>query len=214
MDIDKTILITGSNGFIGSHVLAFLSSKNYKVFGITEEITDIEKLGPHFKNVDFVIHLAAKTNKNKHREDGSDDFFEVNVGGTMNVVRLCVEYGCKLINISSGSVARRKKDEYGITKTLAEELVGMYAKNMGLRAVSIRPCKLYDKDQKDKWGTKMTLFVYNSYPLEQLCNDIENIILNYKFKKYKVYNARTFFVYSCFLIGKTFRAVRRRLHLA
>ena len=166
------ILITGAKGFIGSTLVSYLLKMGHDVKGISEEITDIEKLRPHFKDAEFVVHLAAKVN--------SGDFFQVNVGGTMQVVKLCIEYGCKLINTSSIAVG----NDYAISKALAEELVKLYAKDQCLQAVTIRPCIIYD----ERTDSTRYPFISRNYPLGKLVRDIENIILTYNFKKYNVYN--------------------------
>ncbi len=171
------ILITGAKGFIGSRLLSFLSENGYDVKGVNEEITDIEKLRPHFKNAEFVVHLAAKLHEDQ-TEKRPHDFFQVNVVGTMNVVKLCLEYGCKLINTSSITT----QTTYGISKVLSEEMVRSYAKYQGLLAVTIRPCIIYDESTGDSRP-----FISRYYPLGRLTKDIENIILRHNFKNYKVY---------------------------
>ncbi len=172
------ILITGAKGFIGSSLLSFLGERGYAVEGIDEDILDIEKLRPHFKNAEFVVHLAARL-KPEQTEKRPHDFFTVNTVGTMNVVKLCVEYGCKLINTSSITT----KTEYGISKALAEKMVQLYVKYQGLRAVTIRPCVIYDES-----GGARYPYISKHYPLGKLVRDIEHIIAHDDFKKYKVYN--------------------------
>src|SRR3990167_6037938 len=159
------ILITGAKGFIGSSLLTFLGKRGYDVEGINEEILDIEKLRPHFKNAEFVVHLAAKLSP-EQTEQRPHDFFQVNVAGTMNVVKLCIEYGCKLINTSSTTI----DTEYGISKVASEIIVRSYAKYQGLRAVTIRPCVIYDEN-----GGVRYPYISNHYPLGKLVKDIENI---------------------------------------
>ena len=171
------ILITGAKGFIGSSLLTFLGKRGYDVEGINEEILDIEKLRPHFKNVEFVVHLAAKLSP-EQTEQRPHDFFQVNVAGTMNVVNLCIEYGCKLINTSSITT----NTEYGISKVLSEEMVRLYVKHQGLRAVTIRPCIIYDENGGSRYP-----YISKHYPLGKLVEDIENIIIHDNFRKYKVY---------------------------
>ena len=171
------ILITGAKGFIGSSLLTFLGKRGYDVEGINEEILDIEKLRPHFKNAEFVVHLAAKLSP-EQTEQRPHDFFQVNVAGTMNVVKLCIEYGCKLINTSSITT----NTEYGISKVLSEEMVRLYVKHQGLRAVTIRPCIIYDENGGSRYP-----YISKHYPLGKLVEDIENIIIHDNFRKYKVY---------------------------
>lgn len=173
----KKILITGAKGFVGSRLLSFLSKRGYDVEGIDEEILDIEKLRPHFKNASFVVHLAAKLHEGQS-EKRPHDFFQVNVVGTMNVVKLCIEYGCKLINTSSITT----KTEYGISKVLSEEMVRLYTKHRGLQGVTIRPCVIYDEN-----SGRVYPYISKHYPLGKLVEDIENIIIHDNFKKYKVY---------------------------
>ncbi len=176
------ILVTGAQGFIGSALVKFLRERGYEVEEMNEEITDIEKMRPHFKHAEFVVHLAAKvvhTPEEVHdlvTEKRPYSFFQVNVGGTMNVVNLCLEYGCKLINTSSTTVDTK----YGISKTLAEEMVRLYAKYQGLRAVTIRPCVIYDEREGKR------PYISRHYPLGKLMKDIEEIIVSYDFKKYKL----------------------------
>lgn len=171
------ILITGAKGFIGSSLLPFLRQKGHDVQGVDEEILDIEKLRPYFKNAEYVVHLAAKLREEK-TERRPHDFFQVNVVGTMNVVKLCIEYGCKLINTSSITTTT----EYGISKVLSEEMVRSYTSYQGLRAVTIRLCVIYDEN-----GGARYPYISKHYPLGKLVQDIEKIITHDTFKKYRVY---------------------------
>ena len=96
----------------------------------------------------------------------------------MNVVKLCIEYGCKLINTSSITT----NTEYGISKVLSEEMVRLYVKHHGLRAVTIRPCIIYDENCDSRYP-----YISKHYPLGKLVEDIENIIIHDNFRRYKVY---------------------------
>lgn len=171
------ILITGAKGFIGSSLLSFLNERGYNAGGVNEEITDIEKLRPYFKNAEFVVHLAAKV-IGIQTERESNGVFEVNVVGTMNVVKLCLEYGCKLVNMSTIATG----SEYAISKMVAEDIVRLYSKYLGLSAVTIQPCIIYNENDGDRHP-----FINRYYPLGKLVRDIENIIIHHDFKKYRVY---------------------------
>ena len=192
------ILITGGTGFIGSRLASFLANKGYEVRVVNEEITDIEKLRPHFKSAEFVVHLAGKK-PNGISEKRSNDMFLVNVLGTMNVVKLCLENGSKLINV--GSMAT--ESEYGISKTVAQELVRSYAKYQNLKAVTIRPAGIYDESDTS------VPYINKNYPLGELVKDIENIIARHDFGKYRVYETKNF-QQKLYFVKRKILALKRR----
>jgi dihydroflavonol-4-reductase len=126
------ILITGSKGYVGDHLLRALKKRGHEVVELVGNITDKESIRDQFKSGMVVIHLAAKIDDRR-----DDTYFDVNVGGTMNIVSLCIENDCKLIYVSSVET----RGEYGITKQLAENLVARYAQE-GLQAVTVRPTSI------------------------------------------------------------------------
>jgi len=159
------ILLTGSKGFLGSNILAYFQKKCYNIVGITEDIRDKEALRPYFKDAEFVIHSAGKTND----QNNEKICYEVNVLGTKNVVELCQEYGCKLIHFSSTA----RKTQYGKSKQESQKLVEN-AKE--LKVVIMRLCPIVKMDDPLMvWGRR--------YPIENLVVDVENIILTHDFNK-------------------------------
>ncbi len=79
--MSKNVLVTGGNGFIGSHVVDFLVKKKYNVTTfdlsppirknvkfIKGNILDKNCLQFALKNIDFVFHLAAVSDINKVRD--------------------------------------------------------------------------------------------------------------------------------------------------
>lgn len=152
------ILITGSSGFIGRHLVSHLTD---------HEVTELDKrlendIELYFKNQDLVIHLAAKLSKHT-----SEEIYKVNVEGTEKVAQLCLKYGCKLINISS--VCVHDDSPYGRSKALAEKIVEKYVSE-GLRAITIRPCGITRRKYLP-W-----LIDVNWYPVENLVCDIMELI--------------------------------------
>lgn len=90
------ILITGSHGFIGSHIVKRLTNGNELFFIDLKIGSDI--LTAELPEVDKVIHLAAQVDA--FYKDAYKDA-ETNILGT---IRLMEKYGKKLIFISSGMV--------------------------------------------------------------------------------------------------------------
>lgn len=111
--MDKTILITGGAGFIGSHLVKLLVNKypNYKIINLDKltyagnlaNLTEIENqpnyefvrgdivdsnfINELFKNYQFdaVIHLAAESHVDRSIE-GPMDFIMTNIVGTANLL--------------------------------------------------------------------------------------------------------------------------------
>ncbi|TNE47291.1 MAG: NAD-dependent epimerase/dehydratase family protein [Deltaproteobacteria bacterium] len=160
------VLVTGGNGFLGSHlvqglkrrgdwvrVLALTGTDRSSVQGVADDIVEgnvckLETLLPAMEGIEVVFHLAAVV-----IDWGPESLFQaVNVGGTRNVLQAAVEAGCRrLVHMSSLAVHKYRPvwegDEewpcdavspaYATTKRDAEEVVRSFSKD--LETVIIRP---------------------------------------------------------------------------
>lgn len=165
------ILITGSEGNIGKRLVSHLKDKNYEVYGVDHKqdhksgysVADINnpldliKVFNYFKP-DVVYHLAAMVSR-VTCEASPSMAIETNVAGTNNIVQLCKEYNCRLINFSTsevygnigGVLSESRKDLspnniYGLSKFLAEQIVN-YELSNGLNAINVRPFMFYDQEE-------------------------------------------------------------------
>ena len=109
-------LITGVAGFVGSHLAKKLLEKNNEVWGIDslvcgfkENISDLQR-NPNFhfveqdirytgfpfgtESIDYVWHLAARGEVYWCR-DHPKEALDVNVNGTLNILRVAKAAGCK-----------------------------------------------------------------------------------------------------------------------
>ena len=110
-----TILVTGSSGFIGSHVAEEALKKGYRVKGldlkendnaaiefIKGDIRDKSAVSKAMEEIDFVIHLAAVTSVVEF-EKNPVECFDINVNGFLNVLSTAHEKGIKKIAYASSA---------------------------------------------------------------------------------------------------------------
>ena len=95
----KTVLITGSNGFVGKHLADALEKNKIKVIKFSRSANqqivrpdDFTSLPP----VDVVFHLGAVSGY-KDCSDNTQLAYQVNVLGTVNVLEYCRRVKAKLI---------------------------------------------------------------------------------------------------------------------
>jgi dTDP-4-dehydrorhamnose reductase len=133
------ILVTGSDGLIGTNILPYLS-KQFEIIPMTEKQWDIldRKLGEKIFSryqPDILINLAAITNVDAC-EDASELAYRVNVKGAGVLADLCGKYNVRLLHFSTdyvfdGTSTRAYTEEdtpnplsvYGRSKLLGEKKV-------------------------------------------------------------------------------------------
>ncbi len=126
MFCDKNILITGADGFIGSHLTEMLFNRGAKVRALSQYnsfnnwgwlesldcLNDIELLtgdvrDPHYckhitKGVEIIFHLAALI-AIPYSYVAPDSYVDTNVKGTLNICQAALENGCKKVIHTSTS---------------------------------------------------------------------------------------------------------------
>ena len=149
----KSVAIIGGAGFIGKYLSEELIDKGYQVkiidvqkplldvpFEKVDILNDINGLTSSLKDVEGVIHLAAIVGVDKCLENESQ-VLQVNLQGTINIIKACELNGIKRLLFSSSSevygdgikVPFAENDEkvpksvYGKSKLLAEETLRLKA---------------------------------------------------------------------------------------
>lgn len=172
------IAVTGASGFVGGHLLDFLSSK-HEVVAISRASLEVPEgvqncvSGPIdsstdwrgiLTDVDAVVHLAARVHvMNEDSENPLESFREVNLRGTERLAKACVDQGVKrLVFMSSikvnGESTLHKPftsgddpapvDPYGISKYEAEQSLLTIARDTNLEVAILRPPVIYGRGVK------------------------------------------------------------------
>jgi UDP-glucuronate 4-epimerase len=114
------IVLTGSEGFIGSNLKKKLLEKNHELICydllLNKDIKDFTLNGDE----DFVIHLAAKANVRDSVKNPAP-YFITNVDYSKKIFNLCNEKNIPCLYASSSSVHNWTKSPYGKSKIMMEE---------------------------------------------------------------------------------------------
>ena len=199
------ILVTGGLGFIGKYLVEYLlKQKNQvtvfdnfsnlnKIKSISEDkdvkiiegdITNFNEIKSATKNIDVVVHLAAKISVEESIKNPSETF-QVNVEGTKNVLEACKENNIRKIIVASSAAVYgesppgKKLDEnsskkpispYGESKMIMEKEVEKFLeKNLYIDCIILRFFNIFGIGQSSEYAGVITKFVERiskSEPLE------------------------------------------------
>ena len=184
-------LITGGAGFVGSHIAENLVKQNNEVVILDNLVTgkkknletirnkinfvegsilDIDLLNELTHNVDGVFHQAALASV-QDSFSKSDEYNNVNVNGTENILKLAKEKYFKIVYASSSSVYGnpvqipiKETDEknpinpYAETKLKKEQLATKYSKD-GVKVIGLRYFNVFGKRQSKEYAGVLKLFL-------------------------------------------------------
>ena len=144
---NKTILITGASGSVGSSLIDYLidQTKLKKIIAVDNDegklffqmekykkkknfsvalvdICDFENLEKIFINVDYVLHCAAYKNV-PMCETSPSSCIKVNIDGTSNVIQAAVKNNVKKVIFTSSDKAVNPTNIMGTSKLIGEKLI-------------------------------------------------------------------------------------------
>lgn len=154
------ILITGSSGFVGTHLVEKLSKEHEIVmYDLVngQDVLDSKLLTRKLTGVDLVIHLAAFISATESWEKPMD-YMRNNALGTLSVADCAIKSGVKkMIFFSSAAVKAKPLTPYAVSKISAEEILKLYSDK--INTVIVRPENIYGPGQKEAYGYVIHNFI-------------------------------------------------------
>jgi len=167
-DVRKALVI-GAAGNIGSRLVEYLRAVGYEVMEsdirpgwrdhyVMADINHPLDLLPAFDWKPDVVFLLAATVGRMTCEQAGALAVTTNLAGVHNVLQLCTRarsmcvffstsevYGPACDPMDDSRAVPHPNNRYGLSKWLGEQLVEYEVRNSGLRAVTLRPCMIYDE---------------------------------------------------------------------
>lgn len=162
MEKIKTVLVTGAKGYLGSHICKYLHYPEWNVISLDRrqdyahsyfnhsypyvDIRDKPRLRNIFGDheIDTVIHLAGRIEVGESMKQPTE-FWDINVGGTANLLNVMNEYGVRNIVFSSTAAVYEptsfpikehyklaNNSVYGNTKLACERMIQDSGMNYGI----------------------------------------------------------------------------------
>ena len=184
-------VVTGGAGFIGSHLTKILveqghdvtvidnlrtgkeknlESINEKIIFVKGDILDNKLLNETLRNVDGVFHQAALASV-QDSFSKPEEYNNVNVNGTENILKLAKNNDFKIVYASSSSVYGNPKsipikesdsknpiNPYAETKLRKEEMARRYSE-MGVKIIGLRYFNVFGKGQSKEYAGVLKLFL-------------------------------------------------------
>ena len=183
--------MTGGAGFIGSNIVKKLVSRGDnvtvidnlntgkeenlvsvkdKIVFLNDSILNLDLLEKETKNIDGVFHQAALASV-QDSFNKPEEYQNVNVNGTENILKLAKQNNFKVVYASSSSVygnpekipiresdSKNPINPYAETKLEKEELAKKYSK-MGVKVIGLRYFNVFGKGQSKEYAGVLKLFL-------------------------------------------------------
>ena len=184
-------LVTGGAGFIGSNIVKKLIARGdnvtvidnlntgkeenlvsvqEKINFLRDDILNEDLLEKETKNIDGIFHQAALASV-QDSFSKPEEYHDVNVNGTENILKLAKKNNFKVVYASSSSVygnpekipikesdSKNPINPYAETKLKKEELATKYAE-IGVKVIGLRYFNVFGKGQSKEYAGVLKLFL-------------------------------------------------------
>ena len=162
--VKKSVLITGSTGFLGRHFAENFSKSDLSIISKSRVDGDVcdEQTWLKYEPVDNLLHLAGPTFVPDSWASPSN-FIENSSLGTLNALEYCRRTKARFVFLSTYMYSQTRgvaatesgaivpKNPYALSKFLGETLCNFYSEHFGVATVIIRPFNIYGVNQNPKF---------------------------------------------------------------
>jgi len=152
----KTILVTGSEGFIGKNLIIRLQELDNIVIKFFDKEDNIDTLKKYLREADIIFHLAGV-----NRPENVEEFEKVNAGLTTTLVELLEEINKKIPIVITSSIQAELDNPYGKSKKMAEDELIKYAKKNSVPVYIYRLPNVFGKWSRPNYNSVVSTFCYN-----------------------------------------------------
>jgi len=165
----KTVLVTGSEGFIGKNLIMRLEELDNVAIKSFDKEDNVEILKKCLQESDFIFHLAGVNRPKKVEE-----FEKINVGLTKDIIDLLEEMGKRIPVVITSSIQAESDNPYGKSKKRAEDELIKYSKSNSVPVYIYRLPNVFGKWSKPNYNSVISTFCYNiSHNLDIMISDPE-----------------------------------------
>lgn len=172
----KTVLVTGSSGFIGKNLCTQLALLDDIEVTTYNRHTPIDKLSQLVTAADFIFHLAGV-----NRPQDDSEFMQDNLGLTKSIIDILRDNNLKTPLLITSSIQAELDNPYGMSKLAAEKYASDWHKESSSPVFIYRLPGVFGKWCRPNYNSVVATFCYNianSLPI-QISNPSHVVTLAY-----------------------------------
>ena len=191
IDMSKSILLTGADGFTGQHFSKSASERGYFVYPLTSDLVNKDEIASELsgKTFDYVVHLAA-ISAVTHADELA--LYQVNLLGTLNLLQVVASLAStpeKIIIASSANIygnapespiyelaAPAPVNHYAMSKLAMELMLEKFQAKLPL--VAVRPFNYTGVGQDERFVIPKLV---NHFKQRKACVELGNISVEREF---------------------------------